>query len=363
MKKLVREYFLLSRKERNGLMVLVAILLLIVIVPEVFIRFSRAETSLYDTHWSHIKKGQHDGAAHNSEDAENLFEFDPNSATEADLADLGLSDRCINHIANYRNKGGIFYSRDDLLKINDFSKEDYLRLRKYIRINNLSYKKYPAGNVNSNLRIDINKADSASLTKLKGIGPVFAARIIKYRNSINGFNNLDQLKEVYGLNEELVEQLRPFLILTPKEEKAGVILAANIVLKEKVLIDLNKADTLELIKLKGIGPAYSRRIFKYRNLLGGFATVDQLKEVYGLQEETIESIKQEIFLNSAEIKKININKGSFSDLTAHPYINKNLADYIIKYRSKKPFTALEELKESFLVEDDLYRKLAPYLEI
>ena len=126
--------------------------------------------------------------------------------------------------------------------------------------------------------------------------------------------------------------------------------------KEKFLVgtivELNAADSTTLKKVPGIGPVFSRRIVKYRELLGGFYTVEQLSEVYGIDEERYESLKTWFIVDTNFIRKIPVNQRTFKQLAAHPYISYKQARTIEWLRNKKgmlrgweDFTLLEEFSE------------------
>jgi Helix-hairpin-helix motif len=101
------------------------------------------------------------------------------------------------------------------------------------------------------------------------------------------------------------------------------------------LLDLNDCDSAALESLPGIGPVLSVRIIKYRNLLGGYASRDQLKEVYGLSEETFELISPRVFADSLAIRKIRVNGSDFKVLIRHPYFTRAEVQAILKYRELK----------------------------
>ena len=133
---------------------------------------------------------------------------------------------------------------------------------------------------------------------------------------------------------------------------------------EKILIDINTADTLLLRSLNGIGPVLSKRIIEYRSKLGGFLKKEQLKEIYGFRIETYDKIKNKIHILDSTIIRININTVSIEALKNHPYINWNLANSIVKYREQHgQYTSIEKIKSIHLVVDEIYRKIAPYLRI
>lgn len=129
--------------------------------------------------------------------------------------------------------------------------------------------------------------------------------------------------------------------------------------------DLNQVDSIWLMQIYGIGPVLSKRIIKYRNLLGGFHSMDQLNEVYNLPEETIEKLKQYVFLDSANIaiERISINATDFMQIAAHPYISYILAKAIVSYREQHgPFNNLEDLKNIHLMDDSTYLRVLPYID-
>lgn len=127
-------------------------------------------------------------------------------------------------------------------------------------------------------------------------------------------------------------------------------------------ISLNDTDTTSWKKIPGIGSSYSSRIIKYRNLLGGFFSKEQLLEVYGIDNEMYTKIHPFIEEDS-KITKLNINKLEFKELLRHPYLNYKQVKIIVNLRQKKgDITSIEELAmlDEFTSED-IYR-LKPYLE-
>jgi competence protein ComEA len=131
----------------------------------------------------------------------------------------------------------------------------------------------------------------------------------------------------------------------------------------KPLIDINKSDSAALVELPGIGPVLSARIIKYRHLLGGFATIGQLKEVYGLPQETFDIIKGKVFADSMFITRININSAGFKELSRLPYFERYDVTAILKYRELKgKINTITELIENNLITKEKAIKLRPYLK-
>lgn len=129
-------------------------------------------------------------------------------------------------------------------------------------------------------------------------------------------------------------------------------------------IELNSATTDELLKLKGIGPYFADKIVEYRDKLGGFNNEEQLLEIWKFDQEKLSQIKPHIKLNKKVFRKLNINSATVEELKAHPYINWNVANSIVKMRDKfTKYSNFEQLKESALIDDELLNKLSPYLSL
>lgn len=133
-------------------------------------------------------------------------------------------------------------------------------------------------------------------------------------------------------------------------------------LSEKQRIDLNRADSVGLLPLPGIGPVFASRIIKYRNLLGGFVSHEQLKEVYGLPDETVEMMRERTMIDTAAVRKINLDSISFGELLRHPYFQIELVRDLMNFRKTMgPFHSLETLKINKLVPDSTLNRISPYL--
>lgn len=168
-----------------------------------------------------------------------LFYFDPNTADSAQFVSLGLKPRVARNIIAYRRAGGQFRKPSDLARIYTLTDSDYLRLQPYIRIKprndqasqthrtqqtegkqskpqssdrktynykdsyNYSYNDsrtyYPSHKLRAGQTIDLNLADTLELTRIPGIGPYYAQKIIRYRNRLGGFVSKSQLNEIQGV--------------------------------------------------------------------------------------------------------------------------------------------------------------------
>jgi competence ComEA-like helix-hairpin-helix protein len=126
-------------------------------------------------------------------------------------------------------------------------------------------------------------------------------------------------------------------------------------------LDINQADSLAWVGLKGIGPGFAKRILAYRERLGGFYRVDQLKEVYGLDTMWVERNKGHLLVGTGIYKKIAVNRVGWNEFR-HPYISYAQVKLFLTYRNQHPvlqdFQALEQIK---LLDHSMWNRLRPYL--
>jgi competence protein ComEA len=131
----------------------------------------------------------------------------------------------------------------------------------------------------------------------------------------------------------------------------------------KLSIDINTADSTAWTTLPGIGPVLAARIIRFRNKLGGFYAISQVKETYGLPDSTFVKIQSSLQLNTVSLNNLDINLLDEQSLAKHPYIRYKLARLIVLYRNNNgPFRSTEELLGIPLVDDSIYRKLEPYIK-
>ena len=132
---------------------------------------------------------------------------------------------------------------------------------------------------------------------------------------------------------------------------------------DTLLVDINTADTSRLQQLRGIGPVFATRIVRYRTSLGGFASVDQLLEVYGMSYDRFSDIAPHIVASPSNISKIPINSASLDQLRNHPYLDYHQARAIIEYRKKLgPIQNQDDLLKINLIDYPTARKISPYIQ-
>ena len=187
-----------------------------------------------------------------------------------------------------------------------------------------------------------------------------AEQIVKYQSKGGYFYKKTDIKKVYCITEEDYQVLENYIYITPKEEPKTVKTNSERVYK----IELNRADSADLQKIAGIGQKTASQIIKYREKLGGYISVNQLKEVYVVDSVRFLQISPYLHIDEKYIRKININKVSIKELSKHPYIDDYLAKSIVNYRQKNgDYSNIAEIKKAVFVYEELYLKIAPYLSV
>ena len=223
-----------------------------------------------------------------------LFYFDPNKATNDEWDKLGLNERQIRNIRNYQASGGSFRRKEDLQKLYTISATQYQLLEPYIRIT-------------------VNEP------------------VIKETHANPGTGEIERTTAI-----------------VQKETKPQ--------------IELNTADSSLLIQLTGIGPVLAARTIRYRNLIGGFADVAQLGEVFGIQQDLVERLTPQLSVDTSFIRKIPVNTASLNDLTRHPYLNEQQARGMMNYRRlQNRINSLDELVQNNILKRGEAEKIRPYL--
>jgi len=217
-------------------------------------------------------------------------------------------------------------------------------------------------------RFDPNLIHYDSLLAM-GMPRFIASNLIRYREAGGIFKSPEDLMKLYGMTDTLWSALRPWINFEPSEEHPGVTTdsqnTGSDVSQSIDLKDLNKVDSLWLMKINGIGKVLSRRIVKYRNLLGGFHSMQQLAEVYHLPEEIIEALKKRVFIDTTQtpLNKIKVNQMDYLQIASHPYFSFVQAKAIVSYRDQHGlFKNLEDLKKIHLIDDSTYLRVCPYVD-
>lgn len=210
-----------------------------------------------------------------------------------------------------------------------------------------------------------------------GMKPWLAKRILNYRKKVGDFKSKAEVKKIYGLPDSVYQKFAPYMLLPETAENARDLAGKTDRTYEDrkfesakksfklQAFDINLADTTELKRIRGIGSKLSARILKYRDRLGGFTSEEQIKEVFGLQPETLDSLRKYTYVeNDFNPKKINLNAVTFEELKTHPYLKFNQSRAIIAYRDQHgPYQKIEDIKKIKLMDEATFSKLRPYLAL
>jgi DNA uptake protein ComE-like DNA-binding protein len=313
-----RGYLSFTRKERIGIIALVALMLLYPIIPfiyPVFIKQKAVDHTAFEKEIAALELQEGDSldgfSKKYSDDGDNLpyhqpteknyfnkkpkgelFYFDPNSLPEAGWIKLGVREKTAKTIQNYIAKGGRFNKPEDIGKIWGLHEDEVNSLLPFVRI--------------------LQKPETG-----------FSS--YKTQNSEKNYEK-------------------------PKYANAAV--------------DVNKADTAAFISLPGIGNKLAVRIVAFREKLGGFYKIEQVAETFALPDSTFQKIKNRLVISSNNVKKLNINTATVDELKVHPYIRYNIANGLVQYRLQHgSFSAVADIKKIMMVTDEIYDKVAPYLTI
>lgn len=356
----IKEYFSYSTAEKRGLLILLILLVVVYVMP-ILLKTDNGEEIIFEEEKQvKFQKIIEDFEERSISKKEvEYFKFDPNTVTEVQLRKLGFKEFQIKNLKKYISIGGRIKNKSDLQKIYGISKDDYNRLKAFIQIKSnakAKIKKQEFKKRKTYLFIfNPNKLSILGWDSL-GVDNKIANRIQNYIKAGGGFNSKNDLKKIYGFDTVMLAKLSPYIII-PKQ-----VFAKHD--KVKRIINLNNCDTTELKSLPGIGSVLSKRIIKYRNILGGFVQKKQLLEVYGVSKDKYGRIKGLFAVDSTQIIKIRLNSANSEQLYQHPYITRRTAVDIIRYRQKiGEIKILEELKIKGLINDSLYFKLRPYLLI
>jgi DNA uptake protein ComE-like DNA-binding protein len=181
-----------------------------------------------------------------------------------------------------------------------------------------------------------------------------------YQESGGDFKKKDDLQRCYAFGDAFYNTIKEYVSI-PKPKNTEPKTQKPII--ENQIIELNQADSLALISIKGIGPFYAKQILKYRNELGGFYSYNQFSEIWGLEKLDIEKFKQQTIIDTLYIRKINVNAIELEHFKMHPYLNYKQAIMIVNYRIHHgDFKSIKDIQKIRPISPEIFRKIAPYLQ-
>jgi len=166
-------------------------------------------------------------------------------------------------------------------------------------------------------------------------------RLLAFRKENKYVNSPEEFQAVTKVSDSLLNAISPYFkfpdwVKNKKEFKAYKKYPNTAFAKKEkiVVIDINQASQEDLIRIYGIGEAISLRILKFKESLGGFVSMEQMKDVWGLSPEVIENLNSHFKVSVLpNLKKIDINNASIKELSQFPYFNYQLARQIVTFRS------------------------------
>lgn len=223
---------------------------------------------------------------------------------------------------------------------------------------NQSFK--PTTSISENTNLFVFNPNQVTFEQLLQLGfrEKTAKGFIKFRKKGFVFKQKSDVKKVYGVSDKFYSTLEPYILIETLSKNVSE--KKYMSSKPQQKLDLNMADSASLVALNGIGPSYAKRILKYRSILGGYVSVEQLKEVYGFTDEIYANIHGLFMVGKTGVTKINVNKDDFKAVNKHPYITYEQTKLIFNQRRQAPLTE-QKLKE-IIGDESLFNKLSLYIE-
>ena len=210
---------------------------------------------------------------------------------------------------------------------------------------------------------DPNKASKEEWLKLGLHGKVLNT-LLRYIEKGGKFYENEDLMKIYGMDSAFYSKVEPFIRFKSLDKSVLEDHLNSGESPSSSIIELNRADTTDLLPLQGIGPVLARRILKYRNILGGFVVKEQLVEVYGISADIFKKISTVIEVDSTLVKKLDLNQSDYSSFIRHPYFSKELTIAILNYRKEVgSFKSVSEIISEGIATNEEFIKILPYVSV
>ncbi len=387
MKTNIRSYLYFSKTQRNGFVIVICLSLLSFFLSNILSDY----LSNPGTDFSKFKEEVIAFEVETKRLAENDFErnasekvpkkikpffFDPNKVTKEALIKLGIKPTVANTFIKYRNTGAKFYKKEDIKKVYGITERDFTRLAPYIKFNQ---KKYKLPTVEQPKVFDklltksitpfpFNPNDASKETLLNlGLSEKVAQTVINFRSKGGQFWKKQDFKKIYGLTVKDYLALAPYIEIPPIQSQiventnTPNDIPKSFSKSTTIKVDINNSSVEEWKQLSGIGAVTAKRIVNFRDKLGGFISVDQIKTTYNVADSVIDKVATQLIL-SPIANKILINTISADDLKSHPYIKTKQAHSIVNYRiNHGNYQRLEDLYKVKALKPAFIERIQPYL--
>ena len=372
MKTWLKDYFIFNNNEHKSSIFLLCMLLIAILLPQ-FIYFYKPvnKNSEYHKIESALKEQSIETESTNS--VIELTYFNPNTASKEALLSLGLKPKTVDIILNFRNKKGVFRTKEDFKKMYTLDEGTYQKLEPFLVFDN------PQNQFERNNTI--TKADndtihytkfnfnpntiSADSLKLLGLLNAEINHLVNLRNKGVKFYNKDGFK-ISSWRLHKMEEIKPLLVFNtntnvPISQQKEVVTTNLPTPRNAVgIIDINKADANMLKNINGIGDVYANKIIKNRDQLGGYHQLSQLS--FELPDSVLTKIKPYLEIKPNSHKRIKINKIDAATLTLHPLF-KYKADMIMNYKSNHgSFKSIHDIWKIQGIKKDFIDRIEPYLD-
>lgn len=294
--------------------------------------------------------------------------FDPNEADYRTLIEAGVPRKVAVSIIKWREGGKVYRIKEDLALCYNMSDSLYFILEPYIVIGDeyrIKAREYDnTSHINQTTKEHtwaepcIFSLDTVGTSFLRNIGFTLrqAELVIRYRDLIGGYRSFEEFEECYAVDSAMAQLLLPYIIFPERD-------SITITPRMEFPIEINGADSATLCQVSGIGAKSAQEIVRYRELLGGYHNVEQIRELNIITTENFSRILPQISCDSSKIKKISINFAGQNELMVHPYLSNRMLRRIIKHRELKGgWSTIDEMIEDDIFSDDEAMKIAPYLD-
>jgi competence protein ComEA len=319
MKDWIRDYFTFTRNEQRGLAILLGLMLLTLalsILAPIFVKDKEYDIS------------------------------DFKAQVEAFLADTLQKT---GNISSFTKKTPAYYNAEDLAERADFLASPF--------------------NFDPN---DLTK-DEWQKTGLEG---KVIHNILRYKEKGGKFRDKEGFRKIYGMTDSMYSILEPYIVIHEKDnekkkwdqkemDREDIPRDTSTYLSDNAtIIELNTADSAQLLQLPGIGPSFASRIIKYRKLLGGYVSVEQIMEIKGMDSARFSGIRDHLTADPSLVLKMDLNSVAFKEMMRHPYFEYYLVKMIFNYKDRiKSFDSVGQLRNMENMYPELYEKISPYLRV